>query len=370
MNTENVLLKKSSLPFGAFPFNKLQIGDYLPSLDGAITTAKKRIDQIKATPGSANFENTILALETADEEVAHVAQIFFNMLGTNTNPEMQQLAKEFSPKMSNFSSDLLLDGELFNRVKAVWNQRSALSLTGEDLMLTERKYKDFVRNGALLSATDKEKLRDIDQQLSKLSPEFSDNVLKATNSFQYFVKDKTELNGLPAGTLQAYAEAAAEAGRAGEWLLTLHAPSYLPVMTYASNRALREKLWRAYGARAYTENQPLIKKIVALRHERAQLLGYATHAAFVLEERMAGTPTEVTQFIERLLEKVLPAARRDLSAVKALKKQVTSDDSFEPWDYNYWSEKLKVAQHDFDEARIFRGLFRELDRVSRWLHRR
>lgn len=349
---QNLLLQKSSLPFGCFPFNLLKHDDYLPALDEAIARAKANIARLLDDAETPSFKNTVLALETADEAVSHVATIFFNMLGTNTDSKMQELAREFSPKLSNFSSDLALDPKLFNRVKSVWSRRDELKLQGEDWMLTDRKYKSFVRNGALLNEADKEKLREIDQELSKLTPEFSDNVLKATNAFQLFIQDEKELDGLPASAMEAYKEAATAAGRPNEWLVTLHAPSYVPFMTYASKRALREKLWKAYGARAFTENQPLIKSIVSLRDRRAKLLGFKSHAAFVLEERMAGKPETVMGFLERLLDKVMPAARRDLNAVKALKKQVTGDESFEAWDYTYWSEKLKATLHDFDEEEL------------------
>jgi peptidyl-dipeptidase Dcp len=265
---------------------------------------------------------------------------------------MQTLTKEISPVLASFSSDLLLDGGIFQRVKEVWEKHQAGgagALQGEELRLTKKLYRDFVRNGALLSEEKKEQLRAIDQEFSVLSPEFSDNVLKATNDFKLVIDKREDLAGLPASTVEAYAEAAKEAGLDGKWVVTLHAPSLTPFLTYSEKRDLREKLWRAYNARAIETNPKVLKRIVELRFKRAELLGYKTHADFVLEERMAGTPNGVTSFLSRILAKVTPAAKRDLDEVKAFKKDIVGETTFEPWDYGFWSEKLKMKLHDLDE---------------------
>ncbi len=350
--SNNPLLTLSTLPFGAFPFDKVEKKHYRPALDEGIRIANAAFDKIRKDTSKPNFENTILAIETAPEVVNHVGKIFFNLVGTNSDEEMQAITKEISPILASFSSDLLLDDAIFKRVKAVWDSRAELGLKGEELRLTEKTYRDFARNGALLDAAKKQKLRDLDQTLSTLSPEFSDNVLKATNDFKLVIDDKAELDGLPDSAVEAYAEAAKEAGLSGKWLVTLQAPSFMPMMTYSTKRRLREKLWKAYNARAIEENPKVLQKIVQLRHERAKLLGYDTHAAFVLEERMASKPQTVTNFLSRILEKAMPAAKRDLADVRKLKKEVTGDDSFEPWDYGFWSEKLKMRLHDFDEEAL------------------
>lgn len=350
--TNNPLLQLSTLPFGAFPFDKVEKKHYRPALDEGIRIANAAFDKIRKDSSKPNFENTILAIETAPEVVNHVGKIFFNLVGTNSDEEMQAITKEISPILASFSSDLLLDDAIFKRVKAVWDSRSELGLTGQELRLTEKTYREFARNGALLDAAKKQKLRELDQTLSTLSPEFSDNVLKATNEFKLVIEDKGELDGLPDSAIEAYAEAAKEAGLDGKWLVTLQAPSFMPMMTYSTKRRLREKLWKAYNARAIEENPKVLQKIVQLRHERAKLLGYDTHAAFVLEERMASKPQTVTNFLSRILEKAMPAAKRDLSDVRKLKKDVTGDDSFEPWDYGFWSEKLKMRLHNFDEEAL------------------
>lgn len=355
-NESNPLLQLSTLPFGAFPFDKVEKKHFKPALDEGIRLANAAFDKIRQDTTEATFENTILAIETAPEVVNHVGKIFFNLVGTNSDEEMQKLTKEISPVLASFSSDLLLDEEIFKRVKAVWDSRVKLGLSGEELRLTEKTYRDFVRNGALLDAGKKAQLRELDQKLSTLSPEFSDNVLKATNEYKLIIEKREDLEGLPESAVEAYAEAAKEAGIEGagktKWLVTLQAPSFMPMMTYSAKRKIREELWRAYNARAVKENPAVLQKIVSLRHERAKLLGYDTHAAFVLEERMAATPKGVNAFLERLLKKVMPAAKRDLEEVRKFKAEVSGDDTLRPWDYAYWSEKLKMKLHDLDEEAL------------------
>jgi peptidyl-dipeptidase Dcp len=353
----NPLLETSQLPHGAFPFDRLKKEHFQPALDQAIVEAHANLAKLKnsETSQSFNFGNTILALETCSEKVGRVSSIFFNLLGAESDDELQAMARELSPKLADFSSDILLDAEIFRRVKYVWDHRQELGLAGEELRLTEKSYKDFVRNGALLDETKKMQLREIDQELAKLSPEFSDNVLKAVNEFKMILESPTDLDGLPETAVEAFAAAAKEAGLENRWLITLHAPSYIPFMTYSARSDLREKLWRAYNSRAFRDqfsNESLCTKIATLRHERANLLGYPTHAQFVLEERMAETPEKVVAFLDRLIEKSRPAAERDLDEVRVLKKQETGSDHLAPWDYSYWSEKLKLKLHELDEEQL------------------
>lgn len=351
-DNQNPLLQLSKNRFGAFAFDRVEKPHFKPALQEAIAIAKRGFAEVSAATEPATFENTILKLETAPEHVNHVSTIFYNLVGTNSDPEMQALNKELSPILADFSSDLLLDAGIFKRVKAVWDTREALGLKGEELRLTEKLYKSFIRNGALLSESDKLKLREIDQKLSTLGPEFGDNVLKATNEFKLVIDATSDLEGLPAQAIESYKEAADEAGLKGKWLVTLHAPSFIPFMTYSPKRRLREQLWRAYNGRAIKDNQQVLLEIAKLRHARANLLGYKTHAHFVLEERMAATPETVQKFLDRLMDKVQPAAHRDLSEVRNFKKETTGDESFEPWDYAFWSEKLKLKLHDFDEEAL------------------
>lgn len=363
-DVSNPLLKLSTNPFGAVPFDRIEKAHFKPALLEAISIAKRGFAEVSNAASSttdATFENTILKIETAPEQVHYVSSVFHNLVGTNSDPEMQALNKELSPILADFASDLLLDAGIFKRVKSVWDRREQLGLKGEELRLTDKLYKSFIRNGALLNEEDKKRLREIDQKLSTLGPEFGDNVLKATNEFKLVIEDPTDLEGLPSQVIEGYKEAADEAGLQGKWLVTLHAPSYIPFMTYSPKRRLREKLWRAYNGRAIKENQNVLLEIAKFRHARANLLGYKTHAHFVLEERMAATPATVQTFLDRLMEKVAPAARRDLSDVRKFKKETSGDESLEPWDYAFWSEKLKHKLHDFDEE-VLRPYF-QLEKV-------
>ncbi len=351
-DSSNPLLQLSTNPFGAFAFDRVEKKHFKPALQDAIAIAEKGFAEVRAGTSPATFANTILKIETAPERVNHVVSIFYNLVGTNSDPEMQALNKELSPILADFSSNLLLDAGIFKRVKAAWDTRETQGLKGEELRLAEKLYKSFIRNGALLNETDKTKLREIDQKLAKVVPEFGDNVLKATNEFKLIIDDKADLEGLPAQAIESYKEAADEADLKGKWLVTLHAPSFIPFMTYSPKRRLREQLWRAYNGRALNENQTVLLEIAKLRHQRANLLGYKTHAHFVLEERMASNPETVQKFLDRLMDKVQPAARRDLSEVRQFKKDTSGDESFEPWDYAFWSEKLKLKLHDFDEEAL------------------
>jgi peptidyl-dipeptidase Dcp len=362
----NPLLKVSSLRHGAFPFNQLKTEHFEPALEAAITEARANLDKIRNATDTPTFENTILALETASEAVGRVSSVFYNLLHADTNDALQALAQKLAPKLADFSSDVLLDAKIFSRVKAVWDSRSTNGLTqdshAEEMRLTEKTYKDFVRNGALLSDEKKAQLRALDQEMSKLAPQFSENVLKATNAFELWIDDENDLVGLPANAIEAAMIAATEKGEAakGKWLFTLQITSYLPFMTYSERRELREKMYRAYSSRAYRgdfSNIELTKKIALLRHQRAELLGNNSHAQFVLQERMAESPEKAMAFLERILEKAKPAAERDLADVRELKAKETGDADFQPWDYTFWAEKLKMKLHDLDDE-VLRPYFK------------
>lgn len=351
----NPLLEKSPLRDGAFPFDRLDPEHFLPALDVALKDARTSLAMMKADTRPATFENVILSLETGSELLGRVSSIFYNLLHAETSDRLQELAKTIAPKLAEFGSDVSLDPKVFQRVKAVWDSREQLGLKGEELRLTEKTYKDFARNGALLDDAKKAKLREIDQELSKLHPQFGENVLKATNAFELVIGDRKDLAGLPENAIEAASEAAKAKGYEGKWLFTLDYPSYMPFMTYAENRGLREKVYRAHGGRAFRDaqdNEPLTKRIATLRHERAQLLGYGTHAHFVLEERMAETPERVSQFLERILEKAKPASDRDVAQVKELAAKEGGVTDFQPWDWTFWSEKLKMKLHAFDDETL------------------
>ena len=307
----NPLLEKFETPFENAPFSKIKNEDYKPAFIQAIEEAKAEIDAITANPEAPTFANTIEAMELSGEKLGRISSIFFNLNSAETNDEIQEIAQEVSPLLSEFGNDVRLNQDLFERIKVVYNQKDSLNLTDEQAYLLEKKYKGFSRNGANLNEEDKNKLREIDKQLSMLSLQFGQNVLAETNAYELIITDENDLKGLPQYAIDQ-AKADAEQKNHEGWLITLQAPSYIPFMQYAENRELREKLFRANGVKAYQNNEfnneENVKNIVKLRHERAKILGYKTHADYVLEERMAKTPTTVLDFLNDLLTKAKPFA--------------------------------------------------------------
>ena len=265
--SQEILLNTSNLKDLAIPFNEINVDDYLPSLTIAITEAKKNIEQIK-NQTETSFANTILALEQASEKVDRISNIYFNLFSAEASEEHQALAQHISPLLSSFSSDISLDEKLFSKIRFVYENREKLNLKGEDLKLTEKYYLDFSRNGALLDSSKKDELRQLDQELSILSPQFSENVLKATNAFELWIESENDLAGLPEGVREAAQMAAEAKGKKGQWLFSLQAPSLIPFLTYADNRSLREKIWRANSSKSFGgefDNQEIVKKIVKLK---------------------------------------------------------------------------------------------------------
>ncbi len=343
----------SSLPHAAVAFDQLQPEHFLPALKAHIEEARKKIQVIKESPPS--FQNTIETLEGVSEKIDWTAGIFFNLLGAASNEQLQALSQEIGPLIAAFSNDVALDPEIFQLVKIVYDQREALQLSPEQSRLLENTYSEFTRNGALLDAKGQARLREVDQRLSQLAPKFGEHVLKATNAFEMYLKTQDELSGLPEGVLEA-AKAAAEAkGRPGEYLFTLQYPSYVPFMKYADHRPSRQKLAEAFQRRAYKDefdNQEIILEMTRLRHERARLLGFPTHADFVLERRMAESPSKVMDFLERILKVAKPAAEKDLNEVRAFAAEMGGPAQLENWDFGYYAEKLKEKRYRFNEEEL------------------
>ena len=351
MNT-NILINDFNTPFNVAPFSKIKDEDYLPAFLEAIKTAKSEIDAITSNPETATFANTIEALDFSGMHLNRISSIFFNLNSAETNETIQKIAQEVSPLLSEFSNDVTLNEALFKRVKAVYDTKATLSLTTEQATLLDKKYKGFSRNGANLPEAKKEQLRAIDKELSQLGLKFGENVLAETNAFEMLLTDKADLSGLPEGTIEA-AKQLAESKQKEGWLFTLDYPSYIPFVTYADNRELRKKMALAAGAKAFKgdalDNQKHVLKIVTLRHERANLLGYKTHAHFVLEERMAETPGNVHQFLNELLEKAKPAAIEEFENLEAFAKDLDGITQLQKWDGAYYSEKLKQKRFSLDD---------------------
>ncbi|GGE93246.1 peptidyl-dipeptidase Dcp [Chishuiella changwenlii] len=351
----NPLLEKFDTPFESAPFTKIKNEHYKPAFEEAIELAKKEIDEITNNPENPTFENTIEAMELSGEKLGQISSIFFNLNSAETNDEMQKIAQEVSPSLSEFGNDVRLNEKLFERVKAVYEQKDSFNLTDEQAYLLEKKYKGFSRNGANLNNEDKEKLRDIDKQLSMLSLQFGQNVLAETNNFQLVITDEKDLKGLPDYAIEQ-AKADAEEKNITGWVITLQAPSFIPFMQYAENRELREKLFKANGLKAYQDNEynneENVKKIVALRHQRAQILGYFTHADYILEERMAKTPKTVLDFLNDLLAKAKPFAEKEIEELSKFAKEIDHIDVLQRWDHAYYAEKLKQKKFSLSEEEL------------------
>lgn len=352
MNTTNPLLKPFTNKDQAVPFDLIKVEHYIPALDEAIKIAKENVAKIKTNNATPDFENTIVALESASELSDKIAGVYGNLEVAHANEELQALAKEIYPKLTALASDIALDEEIFKRVKVVFDRKDSLGLNKEQSRLLEKTYLSFTRNGALLSAADKETLRQIDQELSVLAPKFSENVLKATNSFEMILDKREDVEGIPEGILEGAAAMAEAKGQKGKWLFNLQIPSYLPFLTYAKNRNLREKIWKAYASRSYKgefDNQEIVLKTVQLRDKRAKLLGFPTHADFVLAERMAKNPQTVTEFLSKILKASREAGKKDVAEVTAFAQKLDGLSDAKPWDFGYYSEKLKEDKYAFNE---------------------
>ena len=342
-------------PFDLAPFSKINNEHYLPAIKALIDITKQEVSLISKNPDTPTFKNTVEALENTGGALDRATSIFFNLNSAETNDQIQQIAQEVSPLLSNFSNDLLLNQELFKRVKTVYDHKQTYALSGEQQMLLEKQYKGFARNGANLSEQKKAQLRSIDTQLSKLGLSFGENVLAQTNAFELLLDKEQDLAGLPEGAKEAAKQVAAEKGKKG-WVITLDYPSYVPFMKYAQNRALRKKLALAFGARAFQDkgqnNQQHVLDIVKLRHQRAQLLGYESHAHFVLEDRMAQSPQKVHAFLNELLVKARAAAQKEFDELEAFAKKLDSIDQLQKWDSTYYAEKLKQEKFSLDDEQL------------------
>ena len=351
----NPLLSSFTGPFNTAPFPEISTAHFQPAFLAAIEEAKKEIEAIK-TVSLPTFENTVEALEKSGKHLGILSALFFNLNSAETNDELQGLARVISPLLTEHANDVLLDQELFQRIAQVYEQKESLTLTAEQSTLLEKTYKSFVRNGAQLGEADAETLRKIDQELAQLSLQFGEHVLAETNRFLHLVDQKSELEGLPQGALEAAAQLAEEKGHAGNWAFSLDYPSYIPVMTYAKNRDLRKTLFMAFNTKCAKgdelDNQDIIKQLVSLRQRRAQLLGYESHSHFTLEERMAKSPGTVFEFLNSLLEKAKPKAKLDVQEVAELAKKLDQLEVLEKWDFAYYSELLKKEKYAFDEEEL------------------
>lgn len=352
-NKMNPLLTDSTLPYGAPQFDKIKTEHYLPAFEQAITEAKAEIDAIVNNPDAPTFENTIAALDEAGGRLNDAAGIFYNLMEADTNDQMQDIAEKVSPMMTEYSMYVSLNEPLFARVKAV--HESAEGLEPDQARLLEKTWKSFVRSGANLGAEDKETYSKLSEQLSLLTLQYGKNVLAATNSFTLNLTDEADLEGLP----DFVREAAVETARSKEmegWAFDLSAPSYGAFMKYSTRRDLRQKMWMAYNTRATegeNSNIELCRQIAESRLKIANILGYETYADYALEERMAKNPHTVNEFIQKLLEPSLPAAKAEVKELYEYARANGFEDSeIQPWDFGFWSEKLKDARYSINDEQL------------------
>ena len=351
----NILNQRFDSPYGTAPFSKIKTADFIDAFKTAITKSKAQINAICNNLEAPSFQNTIEALEFSALELERISSIFFNLNAAETNGDIQQIAQQISPMLAEFSNDVALNEVLFSKIKSIFEQKDSLTLSQEQAQLLEKKYKSFSRNGALLNTKDKEHLREIDKALSKLKLTFGEHLLAETNNFELHILEESKLEGLPDDEKEAAKLRAIQKEKKG-WIISLDYPSYVPFMKYAKNRELRRRLALAFGRKGFQnnelDNQKIVLEIAKLRFQRANLLGYKTHADYILEERMAKTPQTVKVFLSDLLEKARPFAQKEFENLSQFAQKIDGLKTLQKWDNAYYSEQLKKQQFDIDDAQL------------------
>lgn len=350
----NILTETFNPPYQAAPFTSIKNEDYLPAFRELIRKSEEEVEAIVNNPEEPTFENVIEALAYSGEQLDRASNIFFNLNSAETSDELQQIAQEVSPILTEYSSKISQNEALFHKIKKVYDEKGKYNLKGEQQMLLDETYKGFVRSGALLNEEDKEKLKKINMDLSLKSLQFGQNVLASTNNYFRHITHKEDLAGIPEAILEQYAEEAKERNLEG-WVVTLQYPSYIPFMTYAENRELRKELALANGKKSFDggehDNQNLIKELLSLKQQKAELLGYKNYADYVLEERMAKSPAKVIDFLNELLTKAKPYAAREIEELKALAK-ADGIEEMQAYDHAFYAEKLRKAKYDLNDEEL------------------
>ncbi len=353
---KNPFFNEYKTPFQVPPFNEIQLGDFLPAIEQGITEQQSEIKAITDNKEEPTFENTILPFDQSGELLTK-AGIFFNLNSANTSDEMQALARELTPKLSTHQDNIMLNKDLFLRVKAVYEKRNESNLNAEQLRVVEKYYQDFERNGANLSDEKQVELRKLNDELSMLELKFGENALAETNkNFKLIIDKESDLKGLPSDVIAGAAQVAKTDGMEGKWIFTLQKPSLIPFLQFAENRELREKLYKGYTNRGNNnnanDNKETISKIVTLRDQRAKLLGYPNHAAYTVAINMAKTPDNINEFLMKLWTPALERAKTERADMQAMIDQEGGKFKLEMWDWWYYSEKVRKAKYDLDEAQL------------------
>jgi peptidyl-dipeptidase Dcp len=363
----NPFFTEWTTPFGTPPFPEIKDGHFRPAFEQGMAGQKKEVESISSSAEPPTFANTVEALERTGELLTKVSLVFFALTDNNTSETLQRLESEIAPLLAKHQDDIILNDKLFQRVKAVWEGRDKLVLNSEQARLLEKTYKAFVRNGAGLDDEKKAALRKVNEELAVLTVKFGENVLKEDNNFSLILEAQADLDGLPPDVVAAAAETAKAKGLEGKWVFTLHKPSCIPFFQYSARRDLRERLFRAFISRGDNDNEydnkSILSKIAALRAERAHLLGYRTHADYVLEENMAKTPSGVYKLLDQLWTPALAMAGNEARELQGLIDKEKGGFKLEPWDWWYYAEKLKKAKYELDDE-VLRPYF-ELESVRR-----
>ena len=352
----NPFFTEYTTPFGVPPFDKIEVAHYKPAFEKGMEEQKKEIDAIVNNPEEPTFENTIVALDRSGELLTKVMYAFSGQSSVNTTDEIQALEQELYPVLSAHSDDISLNPALFTRVKVVYDKQASMNLNKEQKKLLEETYKGFVRGGANLDADKQARLRELNEKISVLELTFGQNVLKETNAFKLVVDNKEDLAGLPESLIAAAAETAAADSMEGKWIFTLYNPSVMPFLQYADNRALREKIFKAYINRGNNsngnDNKNVVKELVAARLDKAKLLGYEDFAAFVLDENMAKNEKNVYNLLDQIWTPALKKAKEELADINAEIKKEGGDFEAEGWDWRYYADKARQAKFNMDENEV------------------
>ena len=349
----NPLLSPFNTPYELPPFSEIKEDHYIESIEFALGEARKEVESIIANPEEPTFENVIEVLENSGEALKRNTTILFNLNSAETTDSIQKITQEISPKLAAFDSEVKQNLQLFDKVKKVYDNRNSFDLEHEQNKLMEDTYFDFVRRGAELDGDKKDRFRAISIELSKLSLKFSENVLAETNAFELIIENEADLSGLPKDVMGRAEALATQKGHQGKWMFTLQAPSYIPFIEYVNNRALREQMYMAYLSKCLKgddyDNQEIIKQVISLKAELAELLGYTNFSQYILEQRMAEKPESVSHFLNNLLKRSLPKAKEEVEEIKTFMKSKGVRHDLQRWDWAYYSEKLRKEKYDLDD---------------------
>ncbi|MEG1949287.1 MAG: M3 family metallopeptidase [Odoribacter sp.] len=355
-NTDNPFFSKSNAPFGVPPFDKIMSHHYLPAFREGIKQQETEIEAIIDNSEAPTFANTIEAMEKSGQFLNNVSFVFFNLREANTNDSMNVVAETIMPELTTHQDAINLNSRLFERIKTVYDQQEEANLTIEQRMVLKKYYNNFIRGGANLSAEEKEQFKKISNELAMLTLKFGDNQLKETNAYQLVIDQEKDLSGLPEGVVSAAAETAKEKGMEGKWVFTLQNPSIIPFLQYADNRELREQIYKAYinrGSNANDRNNwENISKIVSLRLQKANLLGYADYASYILDDNMAKTPENVYQLCNQIWEAALPISKKEANELQKMIEKEGNSFKLAGWDWRYYAEKLKKEQYGLNETEV------------------